>query len=64
MLPFFCALILLKGLQVRDSVVYRLDLVRYDKLYPWKTSVAYDFFGGNSTVSDILSTLVLGMYDL
>ena len=39
-------LILLKLLQVLGSVVHRLDLVRHDKLHPWKTSVAYEMFWG------------------
>ena len=28
-----------------DYIVHRLDLVRHDKLHPWKTSVAYEIFG-------------------
>ena len=46
MLPCSHALILLNGLQVLDYAVHILDIVRHDKLHPWKTSVAYDFFGG------------------
>ena len=34
-------LILLKVLQVLDSVVHTLYLVRHDKFHPWKTSVVY-----------------------
>ena len=63
MLPCVHYLLLLKGFQVLDSVVHRLYLVRNDKLHPWKKSMAY-CFGGNSTVSDIISALVLGMYAL
>ena len=44
MLPCVHALILLKVLYVMYSVVHRLDLVRYDKLHPWKTSVVYEIF--------------------
>ena len=47
-----------------DYVLHILDLVRHDKLHPWKTSVAYGMFWGNSTVSDIISDIVLGMYAL
>ena len=66
MLPCVHALILLKGLQVLDSIVRILYLVRHDKLHLWKTSVAYEMFwgGGGYTVSDIFSSLVLGMYTL
>ena len=65
MIPCVHALILLKGLQVLDYVVHRFDLVRHDKLHPWKTSVAYEmFWGGDCTVSGIRSVLVLGMYAL
>ena len=46
MLPCFHGLIVLKGLEVLDSVVHRLDLPRRDKLHPCKTSVAYDILGG------------------
>ena len=46
MIPFVDALILQKGLPVLDSVVHILDLVRHDKLHPWKTSVAYEIFWG------------------
>ena len=44
MLTCVHALILLKGLQVLDSVGHRLDLVRHDKLHPWKISVTYEIF--------------------
>ena len=65
MIPCAHALILLKGLQVLNSVVHRLDLLRNDKLHPWKISVAYEMcLGGNSIVSDIRSALILGMYAL
>ena len=44
MLPCVHALILLKGLKVLDYAVHRFDLVRHDKLNPWKTSVAFKIF--------------------
>ena len=46
MLPCVHALILLKVLQFMDYVVHILDLVRHDKLHPWKTCVAYYMFWG------------------
>ena len=58
MLPCAHALILLKGLQVLDSVLYRLDLVRHDKLHPCKTSVANLFFGEKSMPCMILFPLL------
>ena len=35
-----------KGLAGTGFVLHRLDLVRHDKLYPWKTSVEYETFWG------------------
>ena len=65
MITFFHALILLKGLRVLDYVAHILDLVRHDKLHPWKTSVAYEILGGgDSNVSDIDSDIILGVYSL
>ena len=65
MLPCVHAQILPKGLQVLGSAVHRFYLVGHDNLHPWKISVAYEmFFGGGVTVSDICSTLVLGVYSL
>ena len=65
MIPCGHGLVLINGLQVLDYAVHILDLVRNDKLHPWKTSVAYEmFWGGGSTMSDIHSALFLGVYAL
>ena len=58
MIPCIYALILLKVLQVLDSVVYILDLVRHDKLHPWETSVAYETFWGGGLLCLIFVLLL------
>ena len=57
MLPCVRALILLNGFQVLDYVVHLLDLVRRDKLYPWKTYVAYEMFWGGVLICLIFALL-------
>ena len=64
MIPCVHAVILLKSLQVMYYEVHRLDFVQHDKFHPWKIYVAYEMFWGKSTVSDIISAIVLGMYAL
>ena len=64
MLSCVHSLIIIKFLQVIYYVLHILDIVRQDNFHPWKTSVAYAMFWGGSTISDIRSALVLGVYAL
>ena len=58
MLPCVHALILLEGFQVLDSVVNILDLVRNDKLHPWKTSVTYEMLWEKNLLCLIFALLL------
>ena len=69
MTPCVNLLVWIVGFVVLDYALHKLNLVRHENFHLWKTYVedicgTLICFGKNSTVSDILSALVLGMYAL
>ena len=58
-------LVLLVVFLVIYSEVHKLNPMRHELLHLWRIFLACSIvWGGNSTLSDIISTLVLGVYAL
>ena len=64
MIPCVHFLVQPVGRQVMDYVSHELNTVWHELLHLWKTFLECLFGGGDSTVSEIHSDLVLGMYAL